>query len=269
MTPPPSVEPTPTPDPSTWPLIWSDEFDGPAGAPPDAANWGYDLGDGSAVGIEGWGNRELEFYTDDPANAATDGNGNLLITVLPDDGSRACWYGPCKYTSARLLTRERFEVQYGRIEARIQVPDGWGLWPAFWMLGTDIETVGWPESGEIDIMEFIGRRPNTVLGTIHGPGYSGSSAFGAEIDLEDPVSADFHTFAIEWWPGHIAWFLDGVKYHEASPDDVAPNRWAFDHPFFMLLNVAVGGNLGGPTDPAMTFPQSMAVDYVRVYQGEP
>ena len=274
----PSSTPAPTPSPSstpvppaptgpvTWTLAWSDEFDGPAGAPPDPKTWGYDLGDGSAAGIVGWGNNEREYYTDSPDNAATDGEGHLVITVLRADGALDCYYGPCEFTSARLLTKDRYEIQYGRIEARIKVPGAPGLWPAFWMLGNDIERVGWPESGEIDIMEFVGRRPNEVLGTIHGPGYSGSSGFTGAVDLGGPVADDFHTFSIDWWPGAIIWRLDGEVFHEARPSDVAPNRWVFDHPFFMILNVAVGGNLGGPVAANVDLPQSMVVDYVRLYR---
>jgi beta-glucanase (GH16 family) len=278
ISPEPAATPAPTPSPSptaappvptgpvTWTLAWSDEFDGPAGAPPDPATWGYDLGDGSVVGLVGWGNNELQSYTASPANAATDGEGHLVIPVLRADGSERCYYGPCEYTSARLLTRDLREFEYGRIEARIKVPEAPGLWPAFWMLGNDIEQVGWPESGEIDIMEFVGRRPDEVLGTIHGPGYSGSSGFTGAVDLGGPVAEDFHTFAIDWRPGSITWRLDGEVFHEAGPDDVAPNRWVFDHPFFLILNVAVGGNLGGPVAADVALPQSMIVDYVRLYR---
>jgi beta-glucanase (GH16 family) len=265
----PSASPTGTPTPTgpvTWTLAWSDEFDGPAGAPPDPTTWGFELGDGSAVGLVGWGNNERQYYTDSPENAATDGEGHLLITARVADGSESCYYGPCEYTSARLRTKDLREFRYGRIEARIMVPGGFGLWPAFWMLGTDIETAPWPACGEIDIMEFAGKWPNLVLGTIHGPGYSGSSGFSGTVDLGKPVADDFHTFAIEWRPGHIAWSVDGVAFHEASPADVAPNEWAFDHPFYLILNVAVGGNVGGPVVPDTVFPVSMAVDYVRLYQ---
>lgn len=262
---PTAIPPDPT-GPVTWTLAWSDEFDGPAGAPPDPATWGYDLGDGSTSGLVGWGNNELQSYTASPENAATDGEGHLVITVLRADGTERCYYGPCEYTSARLLTRGLREFEYGRIEARIKVPGAPGLWPAFWMLGNDIEQVGWPESGEIDIMEFVGRRPNEVLGTIHGPGYSGSSGFTGAIDLGGPVADDFHTFAIDWRPGSITWRLDGEVFHEARPSDVAPNRWVFDHPFFLILNVAVGGNLGGPVAADVALPQSMVVDYVRLYR---
>jgi beta-glucanase (GH16 family) len=164
------------------------------------------------------------------------------------------------------LTKDRYEFQYGRIEARIKVPGGVGLWPAFWMLGTNIETVGWPTSGEIDIMEFVGRRPNEILGTIHGPADSGTSGVTNGAELDGPGADDFHTFAIDWRPGQITWSLDGAPFHQASPADVAPNEWVFDHPFFLILNVAVGGNLGGPVAPDTTFPQTMTVDYVRLYE---
>lgn len=260
--------PTPTSDPATWPLVWSDEFDGPAGAPPDPGTWGFDLGDGSAFGLVGWGNNERQTYTDSPDNAALDGQGNLVLTVRRADGSSTCYYGPCEYTSARLLTKDRREFEYGRIEVRFKVPAGFGLWPAIWLLGTNIDEVSWPQSGEIDVMEFVGRRPNEILGTIHGPGYSGSSGPSQTLDLGTPVPDDFHTAAIEWWPGHIAWFLDGAKYHETGPADVAPNEWVFDHPFYLLLNVAVGGNLGGPVSSELELPASMVVDYVRLYREE-
>jgi beta-glucanase (GH16 family) len=140
------------------------------------------------------------------------------------------------------------------------------MWPAFWMLGTNIDQVSWPGSGEIDVMEVVGKLPNRVFGTLHGPGYSGSSGFGKTHDFPGPIADDFHTFAIDWSAGHIVWTVDGIRYHEATPAAVAPNDWAFDHPFFLLLNVAVGGNFGGPVGPETTFPQSMTVDYVRVYQ---
>ena len=157
-------------NPAQWKLAWSDEFNSKAGTAPDASVWGREIGDGVAIGNPGWGNDELEYYTDSTGNAATDGLGNLAITAKPADGSLQCYYGPCKYTSARLLTKNRFEIAYGRIEARIKVPRGAGLWPAFWMLGSDIDQVGWPQTGEIDIMENVGRQPNRVFGTLHGPG---------------------------------------------------------------------------------------------------
>jgi beta-glucanase (GH16 family) len=279
----PSAAPSPTPGgsmstprpasfvpvPSGWALAWSDEFDGAAGTPPGAAKWGYDLGDGSSRGNPGWGNSEMESYTDSPANAALDGNSNLAITVRQGDGSPTCYYGPCLFTSARLVTRNLFETRYGRIEARIRVPAGVGLWPAFWMLGNDIASVGWPAAGEIDVMEFVGQNPTEVLGTIHGPGYSGNSGLTKTLLMDAPVADAFHTFTVEWSPDRIAWSVDGRQYEERTAAEVAPNKWVFDHPFFLLLNVAVGGTLGGLVPPSTTFPQTMLVDYVRVYQRAP
>jgi beta-glucanase (GH16 family) len=257
--------------PSQWKLAWSDEFNSKSGTAPDARIWGHEIGDGVAIGNPGWGNDELEYYTESTSNAATDGVGNLVITAKAADGSLQCYYGPCKYTSARLLTKNRFEVAYGRVEARIKVPRGAGLWPAFWMLGTDIDQVNWPQSGEIDIMENVGRLPNRVFGTLHGPGYSGGQSYGRSIDLATPVADDFHTFAIEWQPNKIVWFVDGIQYHQATPNDafLQGKQWVYNHPFFMLLNVAVGGNFGGAVGADTTFPQTMLVDYVRLFQAKP
>jgi beta-glucanase (GH16 family) len=257
----------PDPGPDGWSLVWSDEFDDPAGTPPNPAHWTHEIGDGTANGIPGWGNSELEYYTDSTDNAATDDLGNLVITAREADGSLPCYYGPCEYTSARLISQYKAEFAYGRIEARVQVPQGAGLWPAFWSLGTDIGEVGWPQTGEIDIMEFVGRQPNEIFGTIHGPGYSGGASFGNVYDFGFPVYDDYHTFAIEWQPNDIKWYVDGILYHTATPADVAPNEWVFNHPFFIIMNVAIGGNFGGPVGPDTTFPQTMKVDYVRVYQG--
>ena len=233
--------------------------------------WGRDVGDGTVNGIPGWGNQELQYYTPGTANVATDGEGNLAITAREADGSLMCYYGPCEYTSARLLTKNRFEVAYGRLEARIEVPRGSGLWPAFWMLGTDLDRVGWPQAGEIDVMEHVGREPNEVFGTLHGPGYSGAQSYGSTYDLGRPVADDFHVFAIEWRPDHVAWFVDGARYFQASPGDafLEGKPWVFNHPFFLLLNLAVGGNLAGPVGGETVFPQRLLVDYVRLYQLRP
>lgn len=256
----------PDPGPTRWKLVWNDEFNTSAGTQPNQNFWGYELGDGTINGIPGWGNDELEYYTNSPENVSTDGRGNLVITANKADGSLLCYYGPCQYTSARLLTKNKFEIAYGRIEARIKVSSGAGLWPAFWSLGTDIDRVGWPQSGEIDIMENVGRLPNEIFGTIHGPGYSGGSSFGQSYDFGEPAANDFHTFAVEWQPDEIHWYVDGIRYHSATPADVAPNEWVFNHPFYLLLNVAVGGNFGGPVGEDTVFPQTMLVDYVRLYQ---
>ncbi len=266
----PSTTRVPTAGPPSSPpvleLAWSDEFDEPAGSPPNPAHWAHALGDGTAERIPGWGNNELETYTDRPENVATDGDGNLVIRALAADGTEDCYYGPCRYTSARLLTAGKVGAHFGRVEVRLQVPAGAGLWPAFWMLGSNIDDVGWPAAGEIDVMENIGRQPNRLYGTIHGPGYSGSANFGRTIDLPEPLAADFHVFAVDWQPGRIAWSLDGQEYHRATPADVAPNAWPFDQEFFLLANLAVGGNLGGPVAPTTVFPAEYRIDYVRVYE---
>jgi beta-glucanase (GH16 family) len=250
--------------PRDWTLTWSDEFEGPAGTLPDATKWIAETGG------QGWGNQERQYYTARTENAALDGRGRLVITAraeLPDSSYR-CWYGLCQYTSARLKTQGRFEQTYGRFEARIQIPYGQGIWPAFWMLGSDIERVGWPRCGEIDVMENIGREPHVVHGTMHGPGYSGANGIGgADSLVPGSYSNDYHVFAVEWEPGQLRWLVDEKEYRRVTPVDLpAGANWVFDHPFFLLLNVAVGG--AWPQDPNATtsFPQVMLIDYVRVYR---
>lgn len=269
----------PDPGPSGWDLVWSDEFDEPAGTVPDPESWTHEIGDTTPDGKNGWGNDELQYYTDDPANAATDGDGNLVVTLAEADGSQECYYGPCEFTSARLLTQHKEEFAYGRIESRLKVPDGGaGLWPAFWSLGTDITYNPWPGAGEIDIMEYVSRLPNEIFGTVHGPGYSGGGSVGDLYDFGEPVyeaplagttdtsNDGYHTFTVEWEPELITWYVDGVEYHRVTPDGV-PGPWVFDKPFFLLLNFAIGGNFGGAPDAGNTYPQEYLVDYVRVYQG--
>ena len=258
-------------DTRPWELGWSDEFEGPAGTLPDPSVWTPEIGDGTENGIPGWGNAERQTYTADPANLALDGDGHLVIRAIETHGDApACYYGaPCEYSSARIITQGALEVTYGRIEARIKLPYGQGLWPAFWMLGNDIAEVGWPESGEIDIMEHIGREPSTVHGTIHGPGYSGAGGIGRGTSLEggQRFADDFHVFAVDWWPERITWSLDGEPYSTLTPADLPSGaRWVFDHPHFLILNVAVGGHWPGYPDETTTFPQEMVVDYVRIYQ---
>jgi len=255
--------------PAEWVPVWSQEFNEPVGTAPDSNIWTHELGDGALNDVVGWGNSELQYYTNSTDNASTDGAGNLKITLRQVDTANSdlvCHYGMCEYTSARLISANKAEFAYGRVEARVQVPSGAGLWPAFWMLGTNIGTVGWPTSGEIDIMEYVGRIPNEVFGTIHGPGYSGGNGFGNTYDLGESVANTYHTFAVEWSPDEIHWFVDGINYHNATPADVAPNQWVFNQPFYVILNLAIGGNFGGDVDPTLTYPKEMLVDYVRVYQ---
>jgi beta-glucanase (GH16 family) len=218
------------------------------------------------IGGSGWGNNEQQYYTNSTRNAAMDGAGNLVITARRENPSNfQCHYGTCQYTSARLLTSATFTRAYGRFEARMKLPRGQGIWPAFWMLGNDIGSAGWPNSGEIDIMENIGREPSTVHGTIHGPGYSGAGGIGAPYSIGGAFADAFHTFSVDWSPNLIIWYVDGNEFQRRTPASLNGNRWVFDHPFFMIMNVAVGGYWPGYPDGTTMFPQSLAVDYVRVY----
>ena len=257
---PTAVPPTPPPAPART-LVWSDEFTGPSGALVDATRWVAEIGG------HGWGNNELEFYTDRGRNASLDGDGNLVIQALREhfEGGGVAR----EYTSARLKTQGRFEQAYGRFEARIKIPRGQGIWPAFWMLGADIDGVGWPRCGEIDVMENIGREPATVHGSMHGPGFSGGASLSAGYTLPGGAAfADaFHVFAVEWEPGAVRFYVDDNLYETRTQADLKTGQtWVFDHPFFILLNVAVGGDWPGSPDASSVFPQTMLVDYVRVYR---
>jgi beta-glucanase (GH16 family) len=244
------------------PLVWSDDFNGAAGSAPDASKWGHDTG-GS-----GWGNNELEYYTTSTSNASLDGNGHLVITARKENpAGYNCWYGSCTYTSARLNTSGKFSQQYGHIEASIKMPRGQGIWPAFWALGDNIGSVGWPNSGEMDIMETIGSQTGTNHGSLHGPGYSGGNPLTGTYTLPNGQSlADgFHTYAVDWSPNVVSFSVDGNVYETHTSADTNGNPWAFNHPFFLLLNVAVGGNWPGSPDSSTSFPQQMVVDYIHVY----
>jgi beta-glucanase (GH16 family) len=244
-----------------WTLVWSDEFNEPDGSPIDPHKWVFDTGG------NGFGNNELEYYTGRPENAFIQ-SGTLVIRALKEE-----YTGPDgvtrEYTSARLKTQGRFSQKYGRFEARIKIPYGQGLWPAFWMLGDDINKVGWPKCGEIDIMENIGKEPGIVHGTIHGPGYSGAAGPEARYTLpfDQAFARDFHIYAVEWDRDGIRFYVDDHLYVTRTPSDVPPaHKWVFNQPFFLLLNVAVGGDWPGSPDASSTFPQIMLVDYVRVYR---
>ena len=244
-----------------WSLVWSDEFNGPDGSMPDPTKWTI-VKDGS-----GFGNHELEYYTDRPANVHLE-KGNLVITAMKEnytgaDGTQR------EYTSARLETAGHFQQEYGRYEARIKIPKGQGIWPAFWMLGSDIGTVGWPACGEIDIVENVGFEPSKVHGSMHGPQYSGDNPLTGAYTLPHHVafSDAFHVFAVEWEPQVVRFYVDNIRYETQTIDSIPSHKhWAFDHPFFVLLNVAVGGQWPGNPDASTSFPTSMLVDYVRVYQ---
>ena len=252
---------TVSPDRAGWKLVWSDEFNGPDGSSVDPSKWVLETGG------NGWGNHELEYYTLRPANAFQQG-GNLVIKVSREKYSGADAVSR-DYTSARLKTEGKFSQKYGRFEARIKIPEGQGIWPAFWMLGADIGQVGWPKCGEIDIMENIGKEPAVAHGTIHGPGYSGDNGIGSPFSPPDHArfADDFHIYAVEWQPTAIRFYVDDHLYATRTPAEIPKGTtWVYNHPFFMLLNVAVGGGWPGPPDSTTPFPQTMLVDYVRVYK---
>ena len=258
----PSPAPAPAPAPSSWTLVWSDEFDGAAGSAPNAANWNSELGNAENGG---WGNHELEYYTAAPRNASLDGNGMLVITAQKTPNAGPCWDGSqCGYTSARMQTRGKVSFTYGKVEARMQIPAGQGLWPAFWALG---ETGDWPASGELDIMEYIGKTPNTVYGTAHGPGYSGANGLGKAYQASSPIANDFHVYTLIKRPNEVIWQIDGIEYQHITPASLpSGTTWVFEKPFFILLNLAVGGDWPGSPDASTVFPAQMKVDWVRVYK---
>ncbi len=258
----------------TWKLVWSDEFnsssvdaDDPDFPSPNSSKWNFE------VSGSGFGNDQLEFDTNRPVNASLDGMGHLAITA------RAEAFGGNLYTSARINTQGKFEQQYGRFEARIQMPLGRGLWPAFWMLGADISQVPWPGCGEIDIVEYRGQEPLLAHGSAHGPGYSGGEARTQTYSLPGPAAgsdagdasvgfdAGFHVFTLEWEPGQLRYYVDEVLYEVVDATQLPIGTiWVYDHPFYILLNLAVGGDYLGPPDSSTIFPQTMLVDYVRVYE---
>jgi beta-glucanase (GH16 family) len=253
-----------------WKLVWSDEFAGPAGAAPDASKWNYESGNHN-----GWGNNEKEYYCapglagqascdlHNP-NLRLDGQGNLVIEARRErpDG---------KWTSGRMNTRELFTQSYGRFEARMKLPKGQGLWPAFWLLGANSKLEGWPGCGEIDIMENLGHQPSRIHGSMHGPGYSGAHPLTASYVLPGgrTFADDFHGFAVEWEPNVVRFYVDDVLYETQTPKSLPMGaQWVYDHPFFIILNLAVGGNWPKDPDDTTVSPSFMLVDYVRVYVRE-
>ncbi|MBP7184131.1 MAG: glycoside hydrolase family 16 protein [Saprospiraceae bacterium] len=240
----------------SWELVWSDEFDSTSGTLPDPSKWQYDLG----TGASGWGNNELQYYTDRVDNVAQDGNGNLIITAKKEN------YSGSAFTSARIKTKGLFSQTYGRVEARIKTPYGPGIWPAFWMLGNNIDSISWPNCGEIDIMEMKGHQPNIIYGTVHGPGYSGGSSITKSYAIQNQrFDADFHLYAIEWQKDQIDFFVDDFLYERITPNDVK-GKWVFNNPFYIIMNLAIGGNFVGYPTESTFFPQKMTIDYVKVYK---
>ena len=256
-TPAPTSTPVPSPtaewERTGWQIVWQDEFEG---TELNLKNWTFDIGG------NGWGNQELEAYTDRPENVRVE-DGMLVIEAREEPEMVA----GRDYSSARLKTQGLHAWQYGRIEARIKLPYGQGIWPAFWMLGDNLYQKGWPTAGEIDIMEFIGREPEHIYATVHAPGYSGGNGVGSSLTVSaDSLRNDFHVYAIEWEENEIRWYFDDQQYFKLTPDDDVPDQWIFDHPFFIILNLAVGGRWPGYPDDTTEFPQFLYVDYVRVYQ---
>lgn len=230
-------------------LLWSDEFDQPSGTPPDPRWWSYEVGGG------GWGNGERQVYSDAIANACHDGQGNLVIRALA---------GEAGYSSARLITKGLVAFQYGRLEARMLLPRGAGLWPALWLLGSTIDTEPWPACGEIDVMEHVGSEPRRVFGTVHCPQHSGRDGISGALVGTEELADRYHVFAVDWSDRRITWSMDGVDYFSLSPEELGKS-WVFDHPFYILLNLAVGGWLGGEVPAATHFPAELKVDYVRIF----
>lgn len=228
-------------------LIWSDEFDAPGA--PNSSRWTYDLGNGS----DGWGNQELQYYTNRAENVIVEG-GLLKIKAIREN------YNGSTFTSARLKTQGKFDFKYGKVEVRAKVPAGVGTWAAAWALGSNITTAGWPACGELDIMEHLGREENKVYGTLHYPGHSGGNANGNTRIIQNATS-EFHIYSTEWTASSIKILVDGLLIHEVPNSSAIP----FNHNFFLILNLAMGGNFGGPVAASVNG-GTLEVDYVRVYQ---
>lgn len=238
-----------------WKLVFSDDFDGDNGSEIDKTKWVQEVGNNN-----GWGNSELQYYTDGTNNCYQQ-NGSLIIKAVKENKEGYT------YTSARLKTKGKFDNKYGRIEMRAKLPQGQGIWPAFWMLGSDIDQVNWPDCGEIDIMEYIGRNPDTVYGTVHGPEYYGGNGLQRFIKTTGDLHNDFHTYALEWDDKALTWFFDDQEYFQLSKEKFPANKtWIFDKEYFILMNLAVGGQWPGYPDDTTVFPQTYEIDSVKVYQ---
>ncbi len=242
-------------------LIWSDEFE--YEGHPDSSKWSYDAGDG-CPDLCGWGNNELQYYTEDRLKNARVENGNLIIEAHKED------FKSSSYTSARLLTRDRDAWTYGRFEIKAKLPSGRGTWPAIWMLPENWEYGGWPESGEIDIMEHVGHEPERIYATVHTEAYNHVQGTQDTDTLQVPdAEQNFHVYTLEWTPQTIIWYVDGEQYSSFDNENATYKEWPFDRPFHLILNIAVGGNWGGAEGvDENIWPQQLVVDYVRVYQNK-
>ena len=253
--------------PREWKQIWSDEFDGPRGGAVDASRWVYDIGDGCASGNCGWGNDEKEYYSSDPSTISTNGRGQLVIVGRTAPRGLSCYYGECRYTSAKITTRGKLIVRpAGRVEARIKLSAGQGLWPAFWMLGSTCPETPWPDCGEIDIMENHGSQPHTTSSALHGPGYSGETPFAHYQNFRRGAITDFHTYAVEWDSTRVRWLVDDVEHYRVERGDAEKyGASVLGKSFIVILNLAIGGHFDGDPQSDAIFPATMMVDYVRVF----
>jgi beta-glucanase (GH16 family) len=246
-----------------WVPVWRDDFDGVAQSGPDETHWNVDIRPSGQ-------NMELDYDTNERKNSFLDGNGNLVLQAIKEqyvdaDGLQSAQ----PFTSARLNTQGKVEQLYGRFEARIKLPPGGqGVWPAFWLLGNDVENAGWPECGEVDILEWRGSYPSSIVSSLHGPGYAGGNSYHDHYDLSGSYSDDFHTFTFEWTPFAVRWLVDGNAFYVKTPQGVK-GRWAYDHPFFIILNLAIGGIFDGNPPASTVFPQQMLIDYVSVEKPAP
>jgi beta-glucanase (GH16 family) len=245
-----------------WVETWRDDFEGPADSAPDATRWNVEIRPSGQ-------NHELDYDTNERRNSFLDGAGNLVIQALKEnyvDENGATSAQP--YTSARLNTHGKLDQQYGKFEARIKLPQGGkGVWPAFWMLGDNIHDAGWPECGEVDILEMGGTMPSRIVSSLHGPGYSGGNSFHDHFDLPSGVYGDdFHTFTFEWTEEAVRWLVDGEEFYVKTTEGLrrTGHKWVYDHPFYVILNLAIGGIFDGDPTEATVFPQQMVVDYVSV-----
>lgn len=247
-------------------LLWTQSFNEAAGTKIDKRFWTYDIGDGY-----GWGNNEKQYYTNKAANLSTNGKGHLVITARkldenkPGDQYRCFLYLDCLYSSAKVVTRGKLGFKYGRISARIQVPEGVGMWPAFWMLGVPRSSCdGWPSCGEIDIVESRGSDPFTSVSSLHGPDYSGGSALSTYFSAGNtPLSAGFHTYRVDWWPDFIKFYVDGQLVGSHSKSSISPNDWVFNAEFYLILNLATGGNFDGGALDETIQKAELKIDWIK------
>lgn len=255
---------TPASAASKWKRAWADEFNTPAGVSPSPKKWVFDLG-----GEPQWGNEEWQSYTRSPRNVSTDGRGHLAITARREkEPLGPCPVGSCDITSGRITTKGRFSQTYGRFAARMKLPAGQAIWPAFWMMGRNIDRVGWPNNGEIDIMELLGNDPGTVYGTAHGPGFVNAGIGGSGgLPGGAPITGHWHVFSVDWGPRKLRWRIDGRPFFQLRRSSLKDGqRWVFDHPHYLLLNLAVGGQWPGKPDATTPFPSTMLVDWVRAFR---